>query len=542
MSAPKLIKHPCPPGCVPRSEIGLRLRQTHYILGKDDEDLISEYRYEYNPKRVRLNDISLNENRSKFLRSSHFSLGDSKLNYQTSSQAQNEDIPTKIYQKTDGNLEDNKTRLQRSHFVFGNDFNDYITKYSSEYYDKNPLRNKKNKNKSDFELIANKLKETHIAPISEEINYETETQDKYRKPNISISEFLNNKTNQTINTTKLQKSHLKFGRHQVPWISTSQYFLTPKKNNTKNSRYSSNEELQKSHIALSKDKDGRNFTTENMDSYVEFPLNFNKNSIDVDLKNNLRRSHFKLGSEDNSNNRITSNRIDYQDPKQNKNYLPKLFKNKIDPQKFKRSNWTISNGDERDFFKSTYNQMMTPKQPEINIKPEINTFKSSIKIGGKANPEDFQSEYKNKFHNKLRMNLNADSEYKKLMETIANIRRSHFNFGDNKNDYGTTNNESYQYDPNMAKLGRGKLNENLKNNLRSSHYELGMGNDMEKMTSNRRDYRGYPGYVGNKRVEPDNSSNIFKGKKNIFEGETIYMSDYTEKPLPNPDETFPDYL
>ena len=538
MSSEKVLKNPCPPGCVPRSEVGLRLRQTHYILGKDNPDKISEYRYEYNPKKVDLTDHSLNQNRVNFLRNSHFSLGDTKTNYLTSSQEQSESIPTKIL-NTDGNLNDNKTRLQGSHFIFGNDNNDYVTKYTSEYYNKNPMLN--DENKKIYELISNKLKETHVSPISDEINYETETQDKYRKPN--ISEVLKNKSNQTINTADLQKSHLKFGRNEVPWVSTSRYFLTPKKNISKNNRYISNEVLQKSHFSLSQDKDGRNFKTESMDSFVEYPLNLSKNTIDVDLKNNLRREHFSLGTEDNPNDRISSNRMDFQDPKLNKNYMPRLFKSIVDPQKYRRSNWTISNGDERDFFKSTYNHMMTPKKPEVYKKIEVNTFKSSIKIGGKSNPNDFQSEYKNKYGNKLRMNLDSDnSEYKKLMETISNIRRSHLNFGDNKNDYGTTNNDSYKYDADLAKAGRGKLNKDLKNNLMSSHYKLGMGNDMEKMTSNRRDYRSYPGYVSNKIVDHDNSSNIFKGNRNIFEGESIYMSDYTEKPLPNPDESIPDFL
>ena len=86
------------------------------------------------------------------------------------------------------------------------------------------------------------------------------------------------------------------------------------------------------------------------------------------------------------------------------------------------------------------------------------------------------------------------------------------------------------------------MDENLKNDLMSSHYELGMGNDMETITSNRRDYRGYPGYRGNRKVEHDNSSHVFTRNRNIFEGESIYMSDYTEKPLPCPDDNLPDYL
>ena len=301
--------------------------------------------------------------------------------------------------------------------------------------------------------------------------------------------------------------------------------------------------MQQSHINFANGEDDRNFKSENMENYVEKPLNLSK-SIDLNLRNNLRREHFNFGNEDSANNRISSNRIDYQDPKMNKNYVPKLFQNEIDSQKYRRSNWTISSGDNRDFFKSTYNHMMTPKKPEINKKKEVNTFKSSIKIGGNMDPNDFQSEYKHKYNdNKLKLNLMNLKEDQKLMETIANIRRSHFDFGDNKNtNYNTTNVDTYKYDPKLAKEGRGELNEKLKNNLRDSHYELGMGNDMEKMTSNRRDYRSYPGYKSNKKVEADNTSHVFNRDRNVFEGETIYMSDYTEKPLPCPEDTFPDYL
>ena len=53
----------------------------------------------------------------------------------------------------------------------------------------------------------------------------------------------------------------------------------------------------------------------------------------------------------------------------------------------------------------------------------------------------------------------------------------------------------------MAKEGRGILNDKLKNNLRDLHYELGMGNEMEKYPSNRRDYISYPGNIPNKKIE-----------------------------------------
>ena len=535
MSNLKILKNPCPPGCIPRSQIGLKLRETHYILGKDDSESTTEYRYEYNPKKAEKFNRQLNQNRVNFLRNSHFLLGNDPLNYKTSSQEQSEAIPTKIYLNTDGNINENTQNLQKSHFTLGNDNNDFKTKYNIDYYKKVPLLSKKNKNKSEYEMIADKLKETHITPISQEINYDTEFSSKYRIPDpIGLKK---NKTSLTLDPSALQESHIKFGKNETPWISTYKYFLTPKKAD-KNKRYISNDKLQESHISLSKDKI-RDYKTEMMAEYVEFPLNLRRaNNFNNELKNNLRKEHFTFGNEDNAN-KISSNRIDFQDPRTNKSYLPKLIK-QIDPQRFRRSNWTISNGDERNFFKSTYDQMMTPKKPEIFKRNEVNTYKSSIKIGGNANPNDFLSEYQKKFIKKF--NLNDNRKDKKLMETIANIRRSHFNFGDNKNDYMTTHDESYKYNPKLAEAGRGKLNSELRNNLMSSHYQIGAGNDMEKMTSNRRDYRGYPGYIHNKSVQPDNSSHIFKGTQNIFEGETIYMSDFTEKPLPDPDENVPNFL
>ena len=537
MSLPK-TKKPCPPGCGSSAERGLLLRQTHYILGKDDPNFISEYKYEYNPKKVDLKDGMLNENRGIFLRNSHFLLGNTPLDYQTSSQVQSETIPTKIRFNTDSEFEENKKNLQRSHFILGNQNNDFITKYSSDYYDKNPLIN--DKNKKDLEIISNKLKETHIGTESNEVNYETETQDKYRKPNITILDLKKNKNQLKINTTALQESHLSLGNHDIPWISNNRYNFTPKKQ-LENKRYVSTDKLKESHITFSKEKDGRNFKSETMDSYREQPLDFNKNNINLNINNNLRKEHFIFGNQDSPNNRISTNRIDYQAPQFNKNYIPKLF-NEVDSQKYRKSNWTISNGDGRDFFKSTYNQMMTPKKPEISKKNEVKTFKSSIKIGN-TNSNDFLSEYKNKYNeNKLKNRLNNSYEDQKLMETIANIRKSHFDFGDNKNDYNTTNGETYLYDPKLAKEGRGKLNEKLKNNLMSSHYELGMGHDMEKMTSNRRDFRNYPGYIPNKKAEADNTDHIFTRNRNVFEGESIYMSDYTEKPLPCPGENIPNYL
>ena len=513
---------------------GLKLRQTHYILGKDDPNYLSEYNQEYVPKK---SSTLENNNRGLYLRNSHFILGNTPLNYETSFAAQSASIPKKIQFKFDDNLE-NKRKLQKTNFILGNQKNDYVSKYNSEYFDKLPFMKDKNQ-KRELELISNKLKETHVAPLTSQIKYESETQAQFKKPTISENNQMK------INTAALQESHLSLGSHNVPWISSNRYFLTPKRTlELDNNRYNNNSlKLRESHISFSQDKDVNNFRTENMDSFTQIPKNYEQNKMDLELKNNLRKEHFSFGNEDNPNNRISSNQINFQDPKLHKNYHPVNLKNKIDINKYRRSNWTISNGDERDFFKSSYGLTMTPKKPEIKTKKEINTYKSSVVIGAEDQKDGFVSEYRKNYPDgKLAFNLKNIGQDKKLMETINNIRKSHFNFGESKNDYFTTSSNAYKYDPILAREGRGQLNDVLKNNLRSSHYELGMGNEREKYTSNRRDYISYPNYKPIKIVDKNNQSSAFHRNRNVFEGESIYMSDYTEKPIPNPDENLPDFL
>ena len=509
---------------------GLKLRQTHFILGKNEPNYLSEYNKEYIPKKSTLLE---DNNRGLYLRNSHFYLGNNPINYETSMQAQSASIPKKILYKFDNS--ENKTKLQKTNFILGNDKNEYTSKYSSEYFNKIPLLNN---NKNEIEIISNKLKKTHIAPsISTKINYESETQSKYTKP------IINENNKAKINSLELQESHLSLGSHNIPWVSTNRYFLTPKKN-LDNKRYNNNIKMRESNITFSQDKDRPIFKTENMDSYGEIPLNFEKNTLDIDLKNNLRKEHFSFGNEDNPNNRISLNQINYRNPRLYNNYNPVNLKNIIDINKYRKSNWTISNGDERNFFKSSYELSMTPKKPEIKEKKEINTFKSSVIIGNKEKESgQYISEYKkNYLDGKLGINLKNYNQDKKLLETINNIRKSHFNFGENKNEYLTTSHNAYKYNPILAKEGRGKLNDKLKNNLRNSHYELGMGNEIEKYSSNRRDYISYPNFKRNQKIETNKESSVFHRNRNIFEGESIYMSDYTEKPIPNPDDNLPDFL
>lgn len=383
------------------------------------------------------------------------------------------------------------------------------------------------------------MQKTHIYPGTDKVSYVTETTDKYKKPDIDYKNYANNKNQISINTAELQKSHLDLGSNGAPWISTNRYHYTPKKN-IENKRYNNGQKFQASNIGFN--KEDRDFKSEAMEEFVEKPNV--KNDLDkMIIMKNSRKTHFNIGNDRSSlTNANTANRIDYQDPRLSKNYVP-LIKNKISPQKYRKSNWTISNGDERDFFKSTYDHMMTPKQVEENKPVDNKTFKSSIKIGNENDKGEFQTEYKRNFEEKK--NNQNQNDIDEINQVIHNIKNSHFKLGEGKNNYNTTTGDSYKYDKEGAKNGRGQLDPSLKRELMSSHYELGTGNTIEDMTSNRRDYIDYKlkpvknNYSGNNTISSVNFGN--EKLHNAFKGETIYMSDYTEKPLPV-EEDDSDYL
>ena len=514
------------------------LRKEHYILGKDEWNPLSEYRYEYVPKKT---ENKLDPTINTFLRNSHFVLGDTPLNYMTSSQEQNESIPKKIIYDPKNKNENLKTKFQNSNFQFGNEENDYISDYKSKYIDKSKMSNLNNEYK---ELIKNKNKKTSIVTGEDLIDYNTETSSKYIKPNVNYSQILKEKNNLTINTKELQKDHIGlFGNNPLSYSTTNRALFTPKYENNRYNKNIINPNLQNSHIFLGRNDDEKNvYQSEFMSSFGKKPIL--SNSFDIEKLRNLRASHFQLGNDFSIDNMNTVNKKDFQDPKFCKNYLLYKQTNKIDPLKYQKSNWSISAGEENDY-KSAYAKMMTPKpvskmNNNILNKGRLQTFKSSIIIGSGDNKDNYLSEYKKHYNKGLIYNFDEDKKNKENINLITNfIKNSHVNFGDNKNDYITTNNKNYRYDSDSAKKGRGILDSALLGNLRCSHYEIGDKNAQMEQTSNRRDYKAYPEYknenVAANVIKTSSSVKLGNIYQNRFKGESIYMSDYTEKQLPNDD-------
>ena len=62
---------------------------------------------------------------------------------------------------------------------------------------------KEKNSKKELEYISNKLKETHVAPTTSLINYESETQSKFKKP------ILNDKNKIKLNTARITRKSFK---------------------------------------------------------------------------------------------------------------------------------------------------------------------------------------------------------------------------------------------------------------------------------------------------------------------------------------------
>ena len=341
----------------------------------------------------------------------------------------------------------------------------------------------------------------------------------------------------------MRSQHFDFGQEKIPWSSINRSVYTPKKiDNNRYAKSELNELIRKGNIE--KPEESRDFTSETMLSYNKKPLI--NNSMSQEYKNNLRRNHFDIGDANYKEEANTVNRVDYKDPRLNDNYT--YTKEKLDPNRFRSSQWSLGNEKGENYFNTTYLRTMTPKK----LKPEDISnnanLRTSIQIGdNKMNKEDYKSVYVSNYENKNLMNGNyyINNSDKKIFDNIKTFnRKSHIEFLQGQGDYNTTMNEDYKYNPSQAKGAYNPLNVEARNNLRKTHYQLGVNNEMEKETSNRRDYIAY---------EPLKMERITSGKRNIesmgknlegniFDANTIYQSDYTKKPLPKEDENIDLYL
>ena len=473
------------------------------------------------------------------MRSSQFMLGNTPVNYQTSSQAQSEMIPIKG--RYDNRLTDEmKQKFQKSQFTLGTSKNDFSTDYNLEYYDKSSLNIKSNAN--ELKAIREKLRGSNYDLGNDKLTYISENAGKYTKPVLNYDELKQTKLQTEENTKNLRSGHFDLGNENIPWNTSNRDQFTPKK--IDNNRYSSELNNLIRQGNFQKSEENRDFKSETMDSYNKKPLANNR--VSDEFRNNLRRNHFDIGDNNFNNDMNTVNKIDYKDPRLDKNHSYGAIV--LDPNKFRRSQWSINGGNDGNYFNTTYSRTMTPKKLLPQDLSNNSNLKTSIQIGNdKLNQEDYQSVYTDNYGNKhlLDGNYYINNKDKKMADDIRKFNKnSHLELLKGQGDYNTTMNEDYKYNPNEAKNAYNPMDPQARINLRGTHYQLGDSNEMEKETSNRRDYRAFPLSnmeritSGKRNIE---SMNMGKGN-NIFDAATIYQTDYTKKPLPREDNEIDIYL
>ena len=466
-------------------------------------------------------------------------LGNTPVNYQTSSQAQSEMIPIKG--RYDNRLTDEmKQKFRKSQFTLGSSKNDFSTDYNLEYYDKSSLNNKSNAN--ELKAIREKLRGSNYDMGNDKLTYISENAGKYTKPVLNYDELKQTKLQTEENTKNLRSGHFDLGNENIPWNTSNRDQFTPKK--IDNNRYNSELNNLIRQGNFQKSEENRDFKSETMDSYNKKPLANNR--VSDEFRNNLRRNHFDIGDNNFNNDMNTVNKIDYKDPRLDKNHSYGAIV--LDPNKFRRSQWSINGGNDGNYFNTTYSRTMTPKKLLPQDLSNNANLKTSIQIGNdKLNQEDYQSVYTDNYGNKHLMDGNyyINNNDKKMADNIRKFNKnSHLELLKGQGNYNTTMNEDYKYNPNDAKNAYNPMDPQARINLRGTHYQLGDSNEMEKETSNRRDYRAFPLSnmeritSGKRNIE---SMNMGKGN-NIFDATTIYQTDYTKKPLPREDNEIDIYL
>ena len=360
----------------------------------------------------------------------------------------------------------------------------------------------------NLEEIGKSLRAHNYEFGDDKLDYLSENADRFRKPLINKDERMKNK----ISNQLLQKSNYKFGNDKQPWNSTSESIFTPKyiPDEEKN-----NINLVKTNFILGDNRP--DYNTINSQTYK--PLPYQYVPVDKNLLKDLRAHHYKLGN--NNNPLLTQNQVDFQDPSILKdNYEPTM-----DNVSLRKSNFKLGDALPSEIYNTTYKTIHTPKKAE---KIEKNILRSSgynlIGSNNNNNPMDYLTDYRDNYFPKKK-DVNSQKEMMNLMKII---RKSHFNFGEAKNDFSTSSRAAYKFNPEEAKKAQNKLNNEMIKDLRATHYKLGYSNDFE-ISTQKKDFIPY-GNINEGRKDITIGSIDF-GSHEPFKGISIYQSDYTKKEI-----------
>ena len=296
---------------------GKELRNTHFKLGTYDWNPETTYTNQFPPK-MSSKDAPQIDNIS--LRKTNFILGDDNPPLETNQMI--ETAPLENYPPQRNNLDENlKNDLRKSHFILGNYEPNYNTTFKAEYYDKSnyaPIN-------IDYKKIERKFRDQNFNFGTDNNDYMTETQAKFKQPNINKDDL----PNQKISTKELQNSHYKFGIFPSDYNTTHRISYPPKKVDFK----LDNKNLTKTNFILGEDKPV--LKSVNQETYIKHqPIKLIDKLNKSELINDLRNHHFEFGKENIPMQ--TTNNFAFQDPGIADNAKPLL-----NNQKLRESNWSL---------------------------------------------------------------------------------------------------------------------------------------------------------------------------------------------------------
>jgi len=177
---------------------------------------------------------------SEISRKTNFKFGDFKNFYNTTTNDQNKLVENGKAISINNNKESHvKNDLRKSHFILGNFEPNFKTISQTEFYDKSKLQHSSNGKSMEKQL------RDHNYIIGNSIpDYRSETHSKFLIPSMT------GRSQQTISTHDLQKSHHVFGNYENPWTTTNHSSFYPKE--IENKRIS--KDLTRTNFVLGEDK------------------------------------------------------------------------------------------------------------------------------------------------------------------------------------------------------------------------------------------------------------------------------------------------
>ena len=119
-----------------------------------------------------------------------------------------------------------------------------------------------------------------------------------------------------------------------------------------------------------------------------------------------------------------------------------------------------------------------------------------------------------------------------MKHLINNIRTHHWQLGEGRNDFATTTGSTFGYDQNKASGARSTLDQNIKNDLRATHYKLGYTPDYHQ-TTHQSTYIPFNDANKTGILNPELRKSHFSLNQTNHgqDNKTIYMTDYTKKEI-----------